>query len=245
MCSHILAFLACKNSLKTIDLKDCPCYYIGVAHTDVLINLVQAHSQLRTRHAHYKSNRFFILQLTIGLAMLVSGMVGTDTNAVMQTSTQASTTIASSSEISFVKVADAASMDTANTTTVAKPVKLDRNAEIESEVRLYFADTPIMAEIVKCESQFRQFNADGTAFRGKVNRQDIGIAQVNEYYHLARAKKLGLDIYTVAGNMAYAKLLYKEEGTAPWVSSSPCWSKSEVAKAMKTNGDASLAVNIK
>ncbi|MEI6042372.1 MAG: hypothetical protein WCQ00_02280 [bacterium] len=189
---------------------------------------VQAYRLFRLRHTHYKHNRFFILQLTIGLAMLVSGIVGTDTTAVIQTQDALATT---STSISLVKVADAASIDTTNDTPV-KTKKVDINSEVESKVRLYFADTPIMAEIVKCESRFRQFNADGSAFRGIANNQDVGIAQVNEYYHAKRAKKLGYDIYSVEGNMAYAKLLYQEEGTAPWISSAPCWKKSEVAKAM-------------
>ena len=176
------------------------------------------------------------------MAMLVSGMVGTaDTNAVMQTSTQASTAT-TSSQISLIKVADAASIDATDSTEI-KPKKLDKNADIESKVRLYFADTPIMAEIVKCESQFRQFNSDGTTFRGVVNNQDVGIAQVNEYYHAKRAKKLGYDIYTIEGNMAYAKLLYKEEGTDPWISSAPCWKKSEVAKAMLASANKKSSAN--
>ena len=174
--------------------------------------------------------------------MLVSGAMGTDTNAVMQTSTQASLAATSSSNISIVKIADAASVDVTDAV-VAKPKKLDRNAEIESKVRLYFADTPIMAEVIKCESRFRQFNADGTAFRGLVNNQDVGIAQVNEYYHAKRAKKLGYDIYTVEGNLAYAKLLYQEEGTDPWISSAPCWKKSDVAKAMSSDSKRLLADN--
>ena len=170
--------------------------------------------------------------------MLVSGMVGTDTNAVIQqNSTQAST----SSNISLVKVADAATVEATDT----KTQKLDKNAEIESRVRLYFADTPIMAEVIKCESQFRQFSQDGSAFRGKVNKQDVGIAQINEYYHLKRAKKLGYDIYTIEGNMAYAKLLFEEEGTAPWISSAPCWKKSDVAKAIKSGSNELIADNIK
>ena len=154
--------------------------------------------------------------------MLVSGAMGTDTNAVMQTSTQASLAATSSSNISIVKIADAASVDVTDAV-VAKPKKLDRNAEIESKVRLYFADTPIMAEVIKCESRFRQFNADGTAFRGIVNNQDVGIAQVNEYYHAKRAKKLGYDIYTAEGNVAFAKYLYAKYGTDPWSSSEVCW----------------------
>jgi hypothetical protein len=32
-----------------------------------------------------------------------------------------------------------------------------------------------------------------------------------------------MDIYSLEGNMAYAKFLYENEGTKPWRSSSKCW----------------------
>lgn len=168
--------------------------------------------------------------------MLVSGMVGTDTPAVIQTSAQAST----SSISSTVTVVDTDNVEATDT----KKKALDRNAELESKVRLFFADTPIMAEVLKCESRFRQFNADGTVMRGIANNKDVGLAQVNEFYHLKRAKKLGYNIHTVEGNLAYAKLLYQEEGTDPWISSAPCWKKSEVAKAMSSKPRKILADNL-
>ena len=179
------------------------------------------------------------------MAMLVSGMVGTNNPVITETSTQASISTTSSREISFVKVAEAESINDSVSAPEAKTKKLDRNADVESKVRLYFKDTPIMAEIVSCESHFRQFNADGTVLRGIANNQDVGIAQVNEYYHAKRAKKLGMDIYTVEGNMEYAKLLYDEEGTDPWISSAPCWKKSDVAKAMSAASKKVLADNVK
>ena len=39
------------------------------------------------------------------------------------------------------------------------------------------------------------------------------------------AEKLGLNLKTLRGNMAYAKYLYEKEGVAPWKSSSSCWDK--------------------
>lgn len=93
----------------------------------------------------------------------------------------------------------------------------------EMAVREYFKDEPIMIEIARCESTFRQFNADGTVKRGKVNNMDVGVMQINEYYHLETSKKKGYDIYTLEGNMAYARDLYEREGAQPWKSSSPCW----------------------
>ena len=106
---------------------------------------------------------------------------------------------------------------------------------VEQYVRGYFAAEPIMVEIARCESRFKQFDNDGSIHRGVVNRSDLGVMQVNEYYHGTVADKLGLDLYTIQGNVAYAKYLYEKEGTAPWLSSSPCWSKSKVAKELALN----------
>ncbi len=88
-----------------------------------------------------------------------------------------------------------------------------------------------MIKVAYCESRFRQFDKDGSLFRGIVNSSDVGVMQINTYYHEKTAKKLGLDLSTIEGNLAYAKNLYEREGTTPWMSSSPCWmtSKSEVA----------------
>jgi hypothetical protein len=97
-------------------------------------------------------------------------------------------------------------------------------------VQEYFADSPVLIDIASCESHFIQFDADGTIHRGKVNPQDVGVMQINEKYHLSDSKKLGLDIYTLEGNMAYAKHLYEKQGTRPWEYSSKCWNKTrEVA----------------
>lgn len=97
-------------------------------------------------------------------------------------------------------------------------------------VQEYFADTPILADVASCESHFIQFNADGTIHRGRINPQDVGVMQINEKYHLSDSIKLGYDIYTLEGNMAYAKHLYEKQGTRPWEYSSKCWNKArEVA----------------
>ena len=79
-----------------------------------------------------------------------------------------------------------------------------------------------MLAIAKCESGNRQFNADGSVLRGKVNPQDIGEFQINEKYHLQASIKLGYDIYTQSGNEAYAMYLYRTQGVKPWIHSAPC-----------------------
>jgi hypothetical protein len=66
---------------------------------------------------------------------------------------------------------------------------------------------------------------DGNILRGEINKSDLGLLQVNEYYHGERAEDLGFDLNTVDGNLAYAKYLYDKEGTTPWNASKKCWGK--------------------
>ena len=123
---------------------------------------------------------------------------------------------------------------TTSTTTQAisektKSTSLQNTKKIVEE---YFSDTPIMIDIAKCESEFVQFEQDGSVKRGHMNNLDVGVMQINEKYHLDVSKKLGLDIYTTEGNLAYAKYLYKTQGTKPWKYSASCWNKNrEVALA--------------
>lgn len=106
--------------------------------------------------------------------------------------------------------------------------EIDR--DIEAHVRDYFSDIPILAEVARCESHFRQFGKNGQVIRGIENPKDVGIMQINEHYHLKESKKLNLDIYTVEGNLAYARYLYEKQGARPWMASSGCWAKfSELA----------------
>jgi hypothetical protein len=97
-------------------------------------------------------------------------------------------------------------------------------------VQEYFSDIPIMIDVARCESEFRQLDSNGSVLRGRVNSQDVGVMQINEKYHLETSKKLNLNIHTIEGNMAYARYLYNTQGTTPWKYSSPCWNKNrEVA----------------
>jgi hypothetical protein len=96
----------------------------------------------------------------------------------------------------------------------------------KERVEEYFSDIPILAEVASCESHFRQFNKDGSVLRGVQNSQDVGVMQINEKYHLKTADKLGYNLYSLEGNMAYARYLYEKEGTRPWNYSSKCWGKS-------------------
>ncbi|MCC7004928.1 hypothetical protein IT397_03360 [Candidatus Nomurabacteria bacterium] len=101
----------------------------------------------------------------------------------------------------------------------------------EEQVREYFKDKPILVEIAKCESQFRQTDTNGEVLRGQINNQDVGVMQINEKYHLKTSQDKNIDIYTLEGNLAYARELYEKSGSDPWKSSSKCWSKyQEISK---------------
>jgi len=106
----------------------------------------------------------------------------------------------------------------------------------EKYVRQYFSDIPIMIQIARCESTFRQLEKDGNIHRGDVNSEDVGVMQINEHYHLDQSQKENYNIYTIEGNTAYARKLYEEEGTKPWNSSKACWGKYQVAQT-DTNKD--------
>ena len=108
-------------------------------------------------------------------------------------------------------------------TNTAEETRLIKQKEIETIARKYFKDDPILVEIARCESSFRQVDANGNLLRGKVNKGDVGLMQINEYYHADKAESMGFDLETLNGNMGYAKYLYDKEGVKPWVSSKPCW----------------------
>ncbi len=108
-----------------------------------------------------------------------------------------------------------------------KALKSNADNSTKARVENFFEDTPLLGRIAWCESRFRQFNKDGSVLKGEITPEDIGIMQINEYYHKNTAEKLGYDIYSLEGNLRYAKWLYDKEGTAPWASSSKCWDKNK------------------
>ena len=109
---------------------------------------------------------------------------------------------------------------------------LTDSKQIEKYIRERYSDTPILVEVARCESTFRQFDPSGQVIRGLVNKGDVGVMQINEKYHGDEASKEGYDIFSVEGNVAFAKHLYDKFGTSPWSSSSKCWSAT-VAMAEK------------
>jgi hypothetical protein len=116
------------------------------------------------------------------------------------------------------------------------------HSTVENRVREYFSDFPVMIEIARCESTFRQHNADGSALYGGFNNGMIGVFQVYERIHNSDAQSLGFDLSSLEGNLQYARHLYNAQGTVPWASSEFCWknakplvSKTVVTKTVSKN----------
>ncbi len=172
-----------------------------------------------------------MIEITTNISFLVTSL-GLGTLASMPVM-PANTT---ANALSAMKPQDTAVVAVANHE-IIKPTETDA-AEVRKLVRIYFRDNPILAEVAKCESDFRQYDEHGAVLRGRENGADVGVMQINEKYHLAESKRLGMDIYTIEGNLRYAQVLYNQMGTDPWSASAPCWSKAlpkttnaQVAKA--------------
>ena len=103
--------------------------------------------------------------------------------------------------------------------------KLLTSEEVELRVKNYFKNSPILIKIAECESRFRHYGKDGLVLRGTINSDDLGVMQINKRFHLQDSKKLGHDITTLEGNLAYAKEIYLKSGTKPWTHSSTCWNE--------------------
>jgi hypothetical protein len=88
-----------------------------------------------------------------------------------------------------------------------------------------FGSSSIMVKVARCESKFRQFDANDRPLAGAVNGDDTGVFQINKYWHLKESKRIGMDIETLQGNLEYAHRLYRREGTTPWNASKYCWGK--------------------
>lgn len=82
-----------------------------------------------------------------------------------------------------------------------------------------FPDAPGMVEVARCESTLRQLK-DGAPLVSPTN--DIGALQINRAAHAATAARLGIDITTIDGNLAYARILYDRSGYRDWYMSGHC-----------------------
>ncbi|MBI5003994.1 hypothetical protein HZC00_02795 [Candidatus Kaiserbacteria bacterium] len=121
-----------------------------------------------------------------------------------------------------VIIATAAFLPSAASAAVVPARLSGSNYGMEDRVREYFADIPVMIEIARCESQFIQYGKSGRPLHGGTGTM-IGLFQISEVLHRDVADNFGWDIDTPEGNMSYARYLYEQHGTAPWLDSKSCW----------------------
>lgn len=89
------------------------------------------------------------------------------------------------------------------------------NAGIEGQVNMEFADVPAMIGVAECESGFRQYDSSGFPLRGGTDGNYIGVFQISSGW-AATAAAMNMDIYSTAGNLAFAQYLYEQKGLQPW-----------------------------
>lgn len=73
-----------------------------------------------------------------------------------------------------------------------------------------------MVAVAFCESSL-----DPNANRRDV---DVGLFQINQV-HIPTLQSLGLDRYDMEDNLAYARILYNQNGLRDWYMSYNCWSR--------------------
>lgn len=130
--------------------------------------------------------------------------------------------------IDWTKVQVTAVQPPKKTQAKKRPVAIP-STEVARLVAAEFGTSSVMYRIAACESTGsvsgvpRHFGPDGNVLRGKINPKDVGVFQINEFYHQADALKAGIDIHTVEGNIKWARKLYERNGTRDWNWSKHCW----------------------
>jgi hypothetical protein len=154
-----------------------------------------------------KLNNWLIFQTTaLGFMMLASGMNGLGAPSIPNIAPE------------IIEIRE--TLPSGN-----EKILIKKSLSVEEYIRNYFSDIPVMIEIAKCESRFRQHDKDGEVLRGEKNDLDRGVMQINEYFHNENSEKLGFNILTLEGNTSYARYLFEKYGVKPWASSSRCWAK--------------------
>jgi hypothetical protein len=101
---------------------------------------------------------------------------------------------------------------------------------VVAKIQAAFPDAPIMVAVADCESGLLHYD-NGLPRKNEKGSSATGLFQIMSSLHRADAKRLGYDIDTLEGNIAYARVLYKRRGTADWNPSKACWSKRSIKGA--------------
>ncbi len=176
-----------------------------------------------TRVSNLKHNHWLI----IGIIALVTALVSAPTQNVdaMQFELLQSTYVAEAAEHQFIGDEREERKESTDETTESE-VELTT----EEYVRAYFSDIPVMQDIAWCESRFRHYDSTGKPLRNMQGSSAIGVMQIMSSLHQEPAQRLGHDITTLEGNMAYARHLYERNGTRDWNASRHCWEQKRLAR---------------
>jgi len=98
------------------------------------------------------------------------------------------------------------------------------DSEITRLASVYGQNGALARTIIKCESEMYGGAVNHNKIGGVIWSTDIGVWQINDYFHKDNALKMGLDIYDEWDNLEYGFILLKSEGTKPWYASKGCWS---------------------
>lgn len=86
---------------------------------------------------------------------------------------------------------------------------------LKSLIRHEFNGDEDMVKIAHCESGTRHFTKSGEVIRSHTN--DVGIMQINVATWEKTADQMGIDIYSLDGNIEMAKHVLKVQGKTAWV----------------------------
>jgi hypothetical protein len=91
-------------------------------------------------------------------------------------------------------------------------------AKVESLIRDYFPDAPIMVKVAQGESGLKHWHNDGRVVRGIVDKDDTGLMQINNRYWGEEAARLGLDYEnSIVDNVRMARHIMDTQGITAWV----------------------------
>jgi len=89
----------------------------------------------------------------------------------------------------------------------------------------YHQDENLIKRIIKCEGSLYEKSWQTPHQNHDTWRSlDWGPLQINDHYHQAKMRAMGLNIYKWEDSLAYGiGVLLVEQGTAPWSASAFCW----------------------
>jgi len=99
------------------------------------------------------------------------------------------------------------------------PVVIDYKDTLASLAKKYAINANLASNIIECESQWHPHATGTMAYVGI----DVGLWQINTYFHSKTATKMGLDIYNPVDNLEYGVWLLSKYGTQPWSATRKCW----------------------